>query len=445
MDAVAEEVPGAAEHDHLHGAALGVPVGSQQAAALTGVHGPAGERELQVTHITGLAVADLPVGAPARRRGQRSRDFWHAIQASAQRQGGRQLEGPRAAGRRTPAQLRDPDRPVGGRPADRAVAAGQDRPRLAPQVIFRVPADQVVLGAADYVQHARAGVGRAQLGQHRGSGLGLPVDRPVGLPAGRTALSPHAGTAVVQRLRPVPAASKPGHRQEHRLERGVGDFGAVHGTLRAAGHRELRAGPDVARVHLRVGLQHGNTPAPGTAHDRPVQRGRAAVTLGPGVNDKAGPRRPDVRRDRRSQHRRDDKVRVKAPDPFPHFLVPERQLDRHLVTAVGELGMRPLRHAVVGAGNKQDPHQRFPLSQDIPPAAAAHRSDFRSVSAVWAFVVGGCRTCGGRSVSRLTRFVSACRHRPSELAESSKWRRRLQRATRRRDESDNRLKAGRLV
>ena len=62
-------------------------------------------------------------------------------------------------------------------------------------------------------------------------------------------------------------------------------------------------------------------------------------------------------------------------------------------------------------------------------AAAAQRSDFRSVSAVWAFVVGACRTCDAAvSHPADTRFVSACQRRPGELAERSKWRRRLQRA-----------------
>jgi hypothetical protein len=40
------------------------------------------------------------------------------------------------------------------------------------------------------------------------------------------------------------------------------------------------------------------------------------------------------------------------------------------VLAVGEFGMYPLRHAVVGAGNKQDPHQRSPstafLGRSLP-------------------------------------------------------------------------------
>ena len=42
--------------------------------------------------------------------------------------------------------------------------------------------------------------------------------------------------------------------------------------------------------------------------------------------------------------------------------LPERQFDRDLVTAVGEFGVHPLRHAVVGAGHEQDPHQCPPLT-----------------------------------------------------------------------------------
>ena len=183
MDAVGEEVAGAAEHDHLDRAALGVPVGGEQAAALAGAHGPAGEAELQVADAAGLAVADLLVGAPARRRQQRCGDLRHAVQASAQRQRGGQLEGFRPAGRWAAAQLRDPDCSVDGRPADGAVPPGHDRPGRTAQVVFLVAADQVVLGVADHVQDAGAGVGRSQLGQHRAGGFGLPVDPAVG-PAG---------------------------------------------------------------------------------------------------------------------------------------------------------------------------------------------------------------------------------------------------------------------
>ena len=79
VDAVAEEVPGRPEHDHLDRAGLGVPVGGQQAPALTGAHRPAGEAELQVADRAGLAVADLPVGAPARRQRQRRGDLGYAV------------------------------------------------------------------------------------------------------------------------------------------------------------------------------------------------------------------------------------------------------------------------------------------------------------------------------------------------------------------------------
>ena len=221
-------------------------------------------------------------------------------------------------------------------------------------------ADQVVLGVAEHVQDAGAGVGRPQLGQHRGSRLGPPVDPAVGLPARRPGLPGHTGPAVVQRHRPEPARREPGHGQQYRPRRGVRHFGPVHRALRAARHRELRAGPDIARVHLRVRLQHGDTPPPGAAHDRPVQRGRPPVTHRPRMHDQAWPGRPDVRRNRRGQHRRDDKIRIKKPDALPQHLIPQRQLDGHLMPAVRQLRMHPLRHTVITAGNQQDPHQRSP-------------------------------------------------------------------------------------
>ena len=333
-----------------------MPVGGQQTAALTGAHGAAGEGELQVADGAGLGVADLPVGAPTRRQRQRRGDLGDAVQRFAERQRGRELEGTRAAGIRAAAQLRDPDRPVPGGRADGAVPAGQDRSGRSAQLVFAVPADQVVLRAADLVKHAGAGVGRAELGQHHVGGIGRPVDPAVGLPARRTRPSGDVGPGVVQGLGPVPASGEPGHRQQHRMGRGVGDLGPVHRTLRAAGHRELHAGPDVAGVHLGVRLQHRDPPARGALRNRPVQRGRAAVTAGSRVDDETGHGRPDVRGNRGGQHRRDDQVRVEASDRVPHHLIPQGQLDRHVVLAVGEFGMDPLRHAVVGAGNKQDPH-----------------------------------------------------------------------------------------
>ncbi len=341
-----------------------MPVGGQQAAALAGAHGPAGERELQVADGPGLVVADLPVGAPARRQRQRREDLGHAAQLCLQGESGRHLEGGRTARRRlngTTAQLRDPHRPVAGGPADRAVPAGQDRAGLAAQLVFGMPADQVIPGAADLIQHAGAGVGRAQLGQHPLGAIARPVDPAVGLPARRTPPSGDVGAAVVQRLGPAAAAGEPRHRQQHRRDRGVGDLGPVRVALGAAGHREVHAGPDVAGVHLPVRLQDRDTPARGAVHDRPVQRRRAAVPPGSGVDDEARASRPDVRGNRRGQHRRDDQVRVVAADPVPHHLVPEGQLDRHLVAAVGEFGVHPLRHAVIGAGQEQDPHHCPPL------------------------------------------------------------------------------------
>ena len=103
VDAVAEEVPGRAEHDHLGRARLGVPVGGQQAPALAGAHRPAGEAELQVADRAGLAVADLPVGAPgpaaaSAARGPRVRRPVTA--PSARVAGSLKVPGPPGAGRR---------------------------------------------------------------------------------------------------------------------------------------------------------------------------------------------------------------------------------------------------------------------------------------------------------------------------------------------------------
>jgi hypothetical protein len=80
VNPIGEEVPVAAKHDHPHRAGLGVAVGGEQAAALAGAHGAAGEGEFQVADAAILAVADLLVGARAKRPGQRDRDGRHAGQ-----------------------------------------------------------------------------------------------------------------------------------------------------------------------------------------------------------------------------------------------------------------------------------------------------------------------------------------------------------------------------
>jgi hypothetical protein len=152
MDAVAEDISRPAEHDHPDGAALSVPVGGEQPAALGGAHGAAWEGELQVADAAGLAVGDLLVRVPARRHRQWRADLRHTGGCFAERQRRRQLDGERPAEGRAAAQLRDPDRAVHGSPADRAAPARHNRPRLTAQVIFLVPAEQEVLGPADHVE-----------------------------------------------------------------------------------------------------------------------------------------------------------------------------------------------------------------------------------------------------------------------------------------------------
>jgi hypothetical protein len=84
------------------------------------------------------------------------------------------------------------------------------------------------------------------------------------------------------------------------------------------------------------------------------------------MDDETGAGRPDVGGNRGGQHRRDDQVRVEAADRLPHHLVAERELDRHLVPAVGQLDVNALGQAVVGARYQQDPH--------VPPRAPVPRN-----------------------------------------------------------------------
>ena len=49
-------------------------------------------------------------------------------------------------------------------------------------------------------------------------------------------------------------------------------------------------------------------------------------------------------------------------DRVPQDLTAERELDRHVMAAVGELGVDPLRHAVVGTRYQQNAHLPSPVS-----------------------------------------------------------------------------------
>ena len=59
---------------------------------------------------------------------------------------------------------------------------------------------------------------------------------------------------------------------------------------------------------------------------------------------------------------RDDQIRAVAADRLPHRLIPQRQLDRHLMTAAGQLDVYPLGQAVVRACQQQDAH-----GSPVPP------------------------------------------------------------------------------
>lgn len=58
--------------------------------------------------------------------------------------------------------------------------------------------------------------------------------------------------------------------------------------------------------------------------------------------------------------------RVAAVDRIPHDVVPEREFDRHLVTAVGKLDVCALGHAVVVARYQQNPHVLPPCPDPDP-------------------------------------------------------------------------------
>src|SRR5215469_5397956 len=69
----------------------------------------------------------------------------------------------------------------------------------------------------------------------------------------------------------------------------------------------------------------------------------------------------------------DDQIRTAATDRVPHRLIAKGELDRHLVTAVGQLDVHPLGHAVVGARKQQNTHPLPPVPSAKGPAPASPR------------------------------------------------------------------------
>ena len=146
------------------GAPRRVAVGLEQPAALVGAHRAVVEGEVQVADAGALLVADLAV-RPGRRRACSGAGTSRASQRARRR--ARAPGSPGSLNAPGRLEVRDPDRAVDGRAADRAVALGDELAGPAAQRALAVGAEEVERLAADAVEHARVAVGGADPAQHR--------------------------------------------------------------------------------------------------------------------------------------------------------------------------------------------------------------------------------------------------------------------------------------
>ncbi|OSY46979.1 hypothetical protein BG653_01407 [Streptomyces platensis] len=395
MNAVGEEVPAAAEDQHGGRPGAGVAVGGEQPPAVVGAHRTAGEGELQEAGRAVLAIADIAPG-PEAVAGvfKGGRDFGERREAVAQRQGGGQFQGAGLPCRTGRPQFRNPYRAIGRRPADRAISGGEQLTRRAGQGVLRVATVQMPGVAEKFVPHAGLGVGGAQLADDGVGGVRVPVDPAQVLTERGPGAAGFRGVGQLALwLRAVGSGRHTGDGRQDRSDRGIGDLVAVEVALAHAGDGAARRGPDVAAVHLVVGLKHRDAPPVRAQMYRPVQGGGPLVADGPGVHDQTDVGGPHLPGDGRLEHRRHDQLRRMAAYDLGERCVPCHQLHAHLVSVVTEFGVHALRQTVERAGDEQNAHSRLPWSWDRwadgwivphrwPPGSGAALRVTRSTAAV---------------------------------------------------------------
>lgn len=255
----------------------------------------------------------------------------------------------------------DPHRPVPGGPAHGGVAVAQQLPRSAAERVFGLSAEQVVRTAEDSVEDPGSAVGGADSTQDCLRGRG-PVDDAVGLL--RRPLEPPLDlrARVVEELGPLLTAGQSLHRLDEGGDGRVCHLMAIQRALGDVTHWEAPMRPDIARVELGGGLQHGDAPMPPAPQDGPVQRGRAAVAPDPGMDDEARPRSPQVLRDGALEVWRHNEIRLERLGSRSHLLAVAHNAGAYIVAQVVELDEDALGEAVEGAGQEQDSHEASLMS-----------------------------------------------------------------------------------
>ncbi len=207
-----------------------------------------------------------------------------------------------------------------------------------------------------FVQDTGLGVGGAQLAQHGPGRVVGPRDAPGRLSHRRAGAGARHGRQGALTGGGVAAGGEPFDGGQNGVHGGVGHLAPVQVALAGPGHAERRSGPHRPRVHLLLGLEHGDAPRGGVLVDRPVEGGRTPVADGAGVHDQTRPGRPHLPGDDRPQHRRHDQRGIVPVHGADHVTAGGGHLDGHRVPAGPQLRVDPLGEAVVGTGDEQDTH-----------------------------------------------------------------------------------------
>ena len=84
------------------------------------------------------------------------------------------------------------------------------------------------------------------------------------------------------------------HRVQHGIDCRFRYLIAIQTGLAGIAHREFAGGPDIAGIHLGIGLQDGHAPTLFAIENGPVQRRRPAVTTDTGMYNQADMLAPDT-------------------------------------------------------------------------------------------------------------------------------------------------------
>ena len=127
---------------------------------------------------------------------------------------------------------------------------------------------------------------------------------------------------------------------------------AIDRSLAPPPQRESRLGPDRTGVHFRLRLQYRNAPLGQATLDRPIERGRAAITRNARMHDQAGMTRPDRDGNRPLEKRCHDQIRHEPRHGLLGDGIGDVELDADLVAQRTQLAIQTLGQAVEAVRNE---------------------------------------------------------------------------------------------